>query len=152
PGWGRNAEPGARGVDVLTHFGLFFFLCFVWWAVSQSQRWARRGNGPGIRLFLFVVMALVIAAGFRSADILCIAGILLFLFALFGMAEHPEDRLAFGFIATAFFLTLFAQRLFIYDRMNTFFKLYYEAWPLLALATAVLVFRAPDHTGTIARW
>src|SRR5262249_53075323 len=36
--------------------------------------------------------------------------------------------------------------------MNTFFKLYYEAWPLLALATAVLVFRAPDHSGAFADW
>jgi uncharacterized membrane protein/DNA-binding beta-propeller fold protein YncE len=152
PGWGRNAEAGARGVDVLTHFGLFFFLCFVWWAVSQSQRWARRGIGPRIRVFLYAGAGLVIAAGFRSADVLCAVGILLFLFALLAMAEQPEDRLAFGFIATAFFLTLFAQRLFIYDRMNTFFKLYYEAWPLLALATAVLVFRGPEHTGVWNHW
>ena len=43
------------------------------------------------------------------------------------LAELPEDRLAIAYIATAFFLALFCQRLYIYDRMNTFFKLYLEA-------------------------
>ncbi|HEV8117010.1 MAG TPA: DUF2298 domain-containing protein, partial [Thermoanaerobaculia bacterium] len=33
PGWGWNVERGGRGIDVLTHFGLFFFLALAWWAV-----------------------------------------------------------------------------------------------------------------------
>ena len=45
------------------------------------------------------------------------------------------------------FLVLLTQRMFIYDRMNTFFKLYSEAWPLFALGTAVLVFGPPGRAG-----
>jgi YYY domain-containing protein len=152
PGVGWNAERGARGVDVLTHFGFFFFLCLTWWVTSASTRLARRGVGTGPRLLIYLGVGLLLAAGFRSADVFCAAGILLFLFAIFAMAELPEDRLAFGFLATAFFLVLFTQRLFIYDRMNTFFKLYSEAWPLLAVATAVLVFRSPNRAGSFENW
>ncbi|MEP6995131.1 MAG: hypothetical protein ABI968_11460, partial [Acidobacteriota bacterium] len=44
------------------------------------------------------------------------------------------------------------QRLYIYDRMNTFFKLYLEAWLLFAAAAAALVFRSRAHRGTWNRW
>jgi len=152
PGFGWNAERGARGVDVLTHFGFFVFLCLAWWAASASARLARRNLGPGSPRIAYAVAALVLAAGFLSADALCAAGILLFLLAVFRMAELPEDRLAFGFLATAFFLTLLPQRLYIYDRMNTFFKLYAEAWPLFAVATAVLVFGSSSRAGAFENW
>ena len=152
PGFGWNAEHGARGVDVLTHFGFFFFLCLAWWAVSESARLSREGSGPWPRRFAFLVPALVLAAGFFSAEALCAGGILLFLFAITRPVERPEDRLAFGFLATAFFLVLFTQRMFIYDRMNTFFKLYAEAWPLLALSTAVLVFGSSNRAGSFEKW
>ena len=153
PGFGWNAERGARGVDVLTHFGFFFFLCLAWWAVSASARLARgtlgRSAASGSPSWL---PPLVLAAGFFSAEALCVAGILLFLFAVAWLAERPEDRLAFGFLATAFFLVLFTQRMFIYDRMNTFFKLYAEAWPLLAISTAVLVFGSSHRAGSFENW
>ncbi len=152
PGLGWNVERGARGADVLTHFGFFFFLSLAWWATSASTHLARGGAGRAPRLLVYAVTALVLAVGFLSAEALCAAGILLFLFAVFRMAEQPEDRLAFGFLATAFFLVLFTQRAFIYDRMNTFFKLYFEAWPLFAVATAVLVFRSPNRAGAFENW
>jgi YYY domain-containing protein len=152
PGFGWNMERGARGVDVLTHFGFFFFLCLVWWAMSASTRLARNGLIPVPPLAAALVAALVLAAGFFSANALCAGGILLFLLAVFGMAEQPEDRLAFGFLATAFFLVLLTQRMFIYDRMNTFFKLYAEAWPLFAVATAVLVFGSQGGAGAFENW
>jgi YYY domain-containing protein len=152
PGFGWNAERGARGVDVLTHFGFFVFLCLAWWAASVSARLARQGFGPGPRRLAYVFAALVLAAGLLSAEALCVVGILLFLVAIFRMAEQPEDRLAFGFLATAFFLILLTQRMFIYDRMNTFFKLYAETWPLFAVATAVLVFGSPGRAGTFENW
>jgi YYY domain-containing protein len=152
PGFGWNWERPARGADVLTQFGFFFFVCLTWWAVCASAGLAREGAGRGRRLLVYLEAALMLAAGFWSAEALCAAGILLFLVAVFRMAEQPEDRLAFGLIATAFFLVLFAQRLFIYDRMNTFFKLYFEAWPLFALATAVLLFRSPNRAGAFENW
>ncbi|HSS45438.1 MAG TPA: DUF2298 domain-containing protein, partial [Thermoanaerobaculia bacterium] len=152
PGFGWNVERGADGKDVLTHFGFFFFLSLAWWATSASAHLARRGVGRGPRLLVTLMAALVLAAGFRSAEALCICAILLFLFAVFRMADEPEDRLAFGFLATGFFFVLFAQRVFIYDRMNTFFKLYFEAWPLFALGTAVLVFGSPNRAGVFESW
>jgi uncharacterized membrane protein len=63
----------------------------------------------------------------RWPDAFLAACIVLFLAAYVTLAELPEDRLAIAYIATAFFLALFCQRLYIYDRMNTFFKLYLEA-------------------------
>jgi YYY domain-containing protein len=152
PGFGRNAEPGAPGVDVLTHFGFFIFLCLVWWAASASARLAQRGPSPIPPRTAYFAVAIVLAVGLFSADALCVAGILLFLEAALRMTEEPEDRLAFGFLATAFFLVLLTQRMFIYDRMNTFFKLYSEAWPLFALATAVLVFGPTGRAGAFRNW
>lgn len=152
PGFGWNAERGARGVDLLTHFGFFIFLCLAWWAASVAARLSRSGFGPGLQRLAYLVAALVLAVGLFSTEALCAAGILLALFAIFRMAEQPEDRLAFGFLAMAFFLVLFTQRVFISDRMNTFFKLYAEAWPLFALATAVLVFGSSGRAGSFENW
>jgi sugar lactone lactonase YvrE len=152
PGFGRNAEAGGLGVDVLTHFGFFFFLALVWWAASASARLAQRGLGPIPPRTAYFAAALVLVVGLFSADALCIAGILFFLMAALHMTEEPEDRLAFGFLATAFFLVLLTQRMFIYDRMNTFFKLYAEAWPLFAVATAVLVFGPTGRAGAFRNW
>lgn len=152
PGFGWNVERGARGADVLTHFGFFIFLSLAWWATSASAHLARRGAGMGPRLLVYLMAALVLAVGFLSAEALCVCAILLFLFAVFRMAGQPEDRLAFGFLATAFFFVLFTQRIFLYDRMNTFFKLYFEAWPLFAVATAILVFGSPNRAGAFENW
>ncbi|HEY6065373.1 MAG TPA: DUF2298 domain-containing protein, partial [Thermoanaerobaculia bacterium] len=152
PGFGWNAEPGARGIDVLTHFGFWIVLAMVWWASSVSAELEKKGAGRAARAAPYGVVLLVLAAGVVSANILCIAGILLFLFALVRIVETPEERLACGFLATAFFLVLFPQKAYLYDRMNTFFKLYFEAWPLFALSTAVLVFGPPRRSGTFSRW
>ncbi len=153
PGHGWNAEKGAAGADVLTMFGFFFFLAFAWWLVSAAQRLRERGIGPAITAILVLSAgALLVPLGFACADALCLAGILAFLLAAFWLADAPEDRLAFGFVATGFFLILFTQRAYIFDRMNTFFKLYFESWLVFSIGTAALVFRAPARRGAFARW
>ncbi|MDQ5859117.1 MAG: DUF2298 domain-containing protein, partial [Acidobacteriota bacterium] len=153
PGFGWNAERGARGVDVMTHFGFFFFLAFAWLATSIASKFPPTETEKGglRRGLVYGVAALVLASGFLSVELLCVAGILLFLFALFRIAGEPEERLASGLVAAAFFLVLLPQRAFIFDRMNTFFKLYFEAWVLFAVSTVVLVFGAWAR-GTFGRW
>jgi sugar lactone lactonase YvrE len=150
PAWGRNLEKGASGLDVATVFGLFFFLAIAWWlsAAADRGRWpaGRRTVATIAGVLVFALLAL------RSADLVCLAGILLFAFAFFALAEKAEDRLAFGLVGTAFFLVLFAQRLYIYDRMNTFFKLYLSIWLLFAVGTAALAFRPAKGRGSFARW
>ena len=148
PAWGKNLERGASGPDVLTVFGLFFFLAMAWWLAAAIGGRPGGGRAAAITALLAVLLGLA----FVSADLFCLAGVLLFLYSAVAFAEDPSDRLACGLIATGFFLVLFAQRLYIYDRMNTFFKLYFEAWLLLAVAGAVLVFRAVDRRGGFSRW
>src|SRR5262249_34378189 len=97
-------------------------------------------------------IAILGALLWRFPDAFLVAAIVLFLAAYVTLAELPEDRLAIAYIATAFFLVLFCQRLYIYDRMNTFFKLYLEAWRLFAPAAAVLVFRGKEGRGTWEHW
>jgi len=147
-----NQEPGARGRDVLTVFGLFFFLAFAWWIGAALRRLAARGLPRWARWSIGALLAALLGmVGVLSAEVLCAAGVLLFLTAAASLARDGEERLACLVVAAGFFLVLFTQRVFIWDRMNTFFKLYYEAWILLAVAAAVLVFR-PDSEGGFARW
>jgi YYY domain-containing protein len=153
PGIGRNLEPSASGLDQLTVFGLFFFLALAWWLAAASARLAQ-GRGPRLLRWALVAAASGALAwlALRRPDWFLACGVLLFLAAFFALSETRDDRLALGFLATAFFLVLFCQRFYIYDRMNTFFKLYVEAWILFAIATAVLVFRARERRGVIDRW
>ena len=153
PAIGKNLEASAAGIDQLTAFGLFFALAIGWWLSAVSGRLADRGVGRIARSSFVVAMVAALAfTAVRWPDAFLAAGIALFLLAYLVLAELPEDRLAISFLATAFFLLLFCQRLYIYDRMNTFFKLYLEAWLLFAAATAVLVFRSRERRGTWEHW
>lgn len=51
--------------------------------------------------------------------------------------EPTRVRTAAGLAAGGFLLTAAADLVFLWDRMNTVFKLYFEAWPLLAAGAAM---------------
>jgi YYY domain-containing protein len=152
PAHGKTVEPGALGPDILTHVGLCLFLALAWWLVAAAKR---AGTWSGRRVLWGAVAAaaggLLLLLAWRVPDAFFVIGIAMFLAAA-AKQRDPEEQLACGFIATAFFLILFTQHVYIYDRMNTFFKLYLEAWLLFAVATAVLVFRGADRRGGIGTW
>jgi YYY domain-containing protein len=152
PGIGRNQDVG-RGIDILTVFGLFFFLAFAGGLDSVNARLTQRGFGKLPRfVFLSACGVLLLLLGVLRIDVFLGLGVLFFLFAAARLAETAERRLIFGFLAASFFLVLFTQHFYIYDRMNTFFKLYFESWLLLSVATAVLVFGRPERPGAFRRW
>ncbi len=155
PGRGRNLEPTPPGVEIVNVFGLFFFLALAWWLVAASQRLGEIGGGSSARVRATAVLAaaaLLVALGFASPIALCAVGVIAFLVAFAVLAERAEDRLAFGFAGTAFFLIAFAQRVYIYDRFNTIFKLFLESWLLFAVATTALVFGQSERRGAWERW
>ncbi|HEU5250313.1 MAG TPA: DUF2298 domain-containing protein, partial [Thermoanaerobaculia bacterium] len=153
PGWGLEQEPGARGVDVVTVFGLFFFLAFAWWIGYLSRRLRDREIASLRRFVILLSVAVLVAVlAFVSTELFAIAGVLFFAAAVLDRALEPEERLACAFSAAAFFLIAFTQRVYISDRMNTFFKLYLEAWLLFATATAALVFRPKERPGSFGSW
>lgn len=155
PSWGRVSarEYGALGIDIVTVFGLFFLLAIVWWLVAARSRLARAApNARAIHAILLALGAGLAAAAVLAPDAFLGLAVLLFLGGALLLAEQPDDRLALGLLATGFFLILFPQRMFIYDRMNTFFKLYLEAWLILAVTTAALVFRNRERTGSFSIW
>src|SRR5262249_2040677 len=153
PAIGRNTEVAASGFDQFTAFGLFFVLAIGWWLAAGSDRLRDRGRGRGTRVVLVLCAIAVLAALlWRWPNAFLGAATILFVAAYVTLAELPEDRLAIAHPASAFLLVLFCQRFYIYDRMNTFFKLYLEAWLLFASAAAVLVFRGKDRRGTWDHW
>jgi YYY domain-containing protein len=153
PAIARNTEASAAGFDQFTAFGLFFVLALGWWLSAASDRLRDRGRGRGSRVVLVLAAIAALAALlWRWPDAFLAAATVLFLAAYVTLAELPEDRLAIAYLASAFFLVLFCQRFYIYDRMNTFFKLYLESWLLFSAATAVLVFRSRERRGTWDRW
>lgn len=155
PGIGRNWEPTPPGIEVLNVFGLFFFLALGWWLVACVSRLQEGGKLAGAKARLAVLLgaaAVLTAAGLASPVALCGVGVAAFLTASVSLAEEPEDRLAFGFAGTAFFLVAFALRFYIDSRFNTIFKLFLEAWLLFSVATVALVFGRPERRGAWTRW
>ncbi|MGH9364491.1 MAG: DUF2298 domain-containing protein [Thermoanaerobaculia bacterium] len=155
PGRGRNAELPPSGVQIANLFGLFFFLAFAWWLTANSRRLGQAGRDLATRArgpLLAAAAALLAALAFFSPTAICLAGVAAFLWAAFALAETAEDRLAFAFAGTAFFLVAFASHIFIYDRMNTVFKLFFEAWLLFSVATAALAFGPSERRGAWETW
>jgi hypothetical protein len=60
-GWNGPSEPGAAGIDVLTAFGLLFFLAVAWWVTAVREKLRERGVGLlsryGITLFVAAFLA-----------------------------------------------------------------------------------------------
>lgn len=152
PGYGWNGEAPASLRDVLLVFGLFFFVAFAWWFAWDRDDRRGAGNVRSPLLAAGVVAALILSLTLQSVALLCVAGVAAFVATMFGDRQDPSVRLAAGFVAAGFFLVLFTQYFYISDRMNTFFKLYLEAWLALSVGTAVLAFGGVGRPGTVSTW
>src|SRR4030095_2777691 len=83
PGMGKNLEPGGRGFDVVTVFGLFIFLAAAWWGFAVRTRWKERVAGAGLRWSVGLVASTGLALlALRVIDVFLAAGIVLFLLAV----------------------------------------------------------------------
>ena len=152
PGYGWNGEAPASLRDVLLVFGLFFFVAFAWWFAWDRDDRRGAGNVRSPLLAAGVVAALILSLTLQSVALLCVAGVAAFVATVFADRQDPSVRLAAGFVAAGFFLVLFTQYFYISDRMNTFFKLYLEAWLALSVGTAVLAFGSVGRPGTVSTW
>ncbi|MEA2625037.1 MAG: hypothetical protein QOD06_1082 [Candidatus Binatota bacterium] len=126
--WGWETQE-APLTGVLLIFGLFLFPLLT--ALSD---FLRRGGVRGpVRLLGGITIALVAAASVRA--LFWVLGATAIAAAL--VEDRPSRRVAFTAAGGAALLGGAADTIFLWDRMNTIFKLYLEMWLLFGIAGAV---------------
>jgi len=166
PFW-RNFSPPARAIgwevgpfaqpsDYLTIFGLFLVLLvpFIWWTwrdqlsasgrMPRTARIATMATLAGVLLLALLNVRSLLSPHWRQAP-----SIFVFAAALAALAAtlacrrdtHTESRLPLLLAAFALALTAGCELVFVWDRMNTVFKFYLEAWLLLGLACTAAVWQ-----------
>ena len=150
---------GTQPVHFALVWGLFVAALAPFVAVQAARPW--RGVTPWAALLLFELSAAPLLVWLAAAPIFGLwdaaAGrvaftlplVLLIALALVRALQATRDQdpaLAFvlGMVAAACFLLLMPELFYVVDlfntRMNTVFKLYYQAWALLAVATPLTLF------------
>lgn len=148
--WGVEVGPYARPGDVLTIFGLFLTLLIPFFFLTW-RRILAPGGEPLTRLRRAAMVAAGVALALSLLDVGALAHLVLrqapsirtFALAMtaFGLyltlhRATPERHRRPLLLATfAFALVAGCEFVFVWDRMNTVFKFYLEAWLLLGLAS-----------------
>jgi YYY domain-containing protein len=167
--WGREVGPFASPTDFLTIFGLFLLLIvpffFLLWRrlmaagegrLTRTQRLAMGAVAGGLLLSLLDLRALG-SLIIRQAPSIRAFALALFFFGLY-LALHrrtPERYRLLVLLATfASGLTAGCEFVFVWDRMNTLFKFYLEAWFLFGLSSAIVLWqllRPAEPPGAVKR-
>lgn len=165
--WGLEVGPFARPGGVLTIFGAFLLLLlpafFVVWRnllappgrpLTRGQRLAMGVVAAGLLLSLLDLPALA-SLSLRQAPSIRTFALALTTFGLaLTLHRGTPGRARLPLLLSTFAMALIAgcELAFVWDRMNTVFKFYLEAWILLGLASSLVLFelfRPVRHPG---RW
>lgn len=132
--WGPTTEPASVG-DVFTVFGVFLLVTVPLLATRL------RGARSVVAALLMAVMLAALAA-VQSVSCAVFVGLALLGGLVWWREDDPAIRVSAFLVAAAGGLGVVTETIFVWDRMNTVFKLYLEMWMLLGCATAVLAWVA----------
>jgi YYY domain-containing protein len=155
--WGWEAVSALSFADYAQVFGLFLWIAAPF---LLPRRDPLEPRGPAVRwlavLTLAVALALsllslpVVGAGFRSLRWALLLLALLALLMSFRQRLSAPRAIALLFFAYACLLTAICDFVFVWDRMNTVFKYFFEAWLFFAASTSVLLFAVTERLAR--RW
>jgi YYY domain-containing protein len=152
--WGREVGPYAHPTDVLTIFGVFLVLLvpffFVVWRRLMAPEGQPLTHGHRLRLTAVAVglalstldLRAFASLSIRQAESVRTLALALFLFGLYlALHRRTPERFRLPLTLSTFALALVAgcEFVFVWDRMNTLFKFYLEAWFLMGLSAAVVL-------------
>ena len=165
--WGREVGPYAHPTDVLTIFGVFLvllvpFFFSVWrrlmaaegQPITGGQRLRMIAVAAGLALSLFDLRALA-SLSIRQAESVRTFALALLVLALYlALHRRTPERHRLPLMLSAFGLALTAgcEFVFVWDRMNTLFKFYLEAWFLLGLSATVVLWELLHPTEGTGWW
>ncbi len=158
PNWGFEGDAFARIYDFATIFGLFLFIAvpylFALWrrqllpAGRERLGWARSLLPWLVGLAILAALLSSDRTIHRALSLPDPASVRIGLVLLGVLAAHlalqrallPRQRFVAILLSFSFFVTAGVDVVHIWDRMNTVFKFYLEAWFLFALASAAAAY------------
>jgi YYY domain-containing protein len=139
-GWERAlVKDLAQPRDFLMIFGLYLFVLvpFLYAVWVRNMRRDDEPLGVARGLVLILAVAVVLGSLAVSTRVFCAILFLLGLQLLLAPQTDSRWRIPLAMATFAFAVTAGCDLVYVWDRMNTIFKFYLEAWSLLALAAAV---------------